>query len=269
MNTRIFGTMLGMMVFSSVAVAQDVPQSVAVQGVLTDAADVPVTDNVAITFRIYDDANTPIFSQTIPVDVENGFFSVNVGDATTPVDHTIFRDNSAPTLGIQIGSSDELSPRLEFKTVPYASHSAFANFAWEAETLGGFTAGQFASEFVNLGEANVIATAMLQDGAVTGAKIADGSITNADLRNPQQVYRVTNVYCEQEPGTLMTSSTCRATQRNVETCPACPSAQPVEVRDCNGQCACTLFSLCIVGQPCDFRASHPQCANAPAGYIVP
>lgn len=287
MLKRILGLSAGLMLFSSIASAQVVPQSIAVQGVLTDAQEAPVVGNVAITFRIYDDADNEVFSQTIPVDVEAGFFSVKVGGAGNTIDPSLFRDNQGATLGIQVGSSAELSPRLEFQTVAYA---AIAEYAADAQTLQGFSPSDFQSQFVNNGAANSITQTMIQNGAINTAKIANGSITTAqlaansvtsaqiangtikteDVDGAIPVYRVTNFYCEHEPGTLMSLSTCRANQENVSSCTnSCSGVTPIRRRDCNGNCTCGGLTLCIIGQPCDPRAGFPACTNAPAGSLLP
>ena len=56
----------------------DVPQVVTHQGRLFDAGGVPVVGTQDLKFTIYDaeDAGTELWSETIPVDFDDGFFSV-------------------------------------------------------------------------------------------------------------------------------------------------------------------------------------------------
>lgn len=238
--------LLVLMALPALAFAE-VPGTLPVQGVLTDADGNPITDNVAVTFTIYGtagDASATVHSETIAVDVDRGFFSVALGAGSTPLDLNIFKDG-ARELGITVGSDAEMSPRLEFGVTPFAAHAGSAD---DATTFDGNTT----ADFVGAGQTDSVTTDMVTDGAITAAK----------LDNPQTLYRVTSAYCANEIGTLMTTNTCRATQHNVDSCTnTCPLGQ-TRVRDCNGDCTCATNLFCIVGQPCDHRRSHPRCNNA-------
>ncbi len=245
----LFALFVALIAVPATVSAQTVPVMIPVQGILTDAQEMPVTGNVAMTFTIYDGSDNSLFAETIPVDVENGFYSVNLGD-TQALSPIYFQNGAAVQLGIKVGNDVEMSPRLDFGSVPYAFVSEFAVEASHAQTA------DTAQNATNV-----------PDNSITSAKIADSSVTLAKLANTTPVYRVTNVSCEQEPGTLMTTDTCRAWQFNVDSCTnSCPNFQQ-RVRDCSGNCSCAPLQLCIVGQPCP-PTRGPACANAPAGYLV-
>src|SRR5689334_8177888 len=66
----------------AIASAADVPGALTHQGRLFDAQGNPITDTVSMTFSFYDDANAaaPLASETHDVMVEDGYYSVSVGD---------------------------------------------------------------------------------------------------------------------------------------------------------------------------------------------
>jgi hypothetical protein len=105
--------------FAGAASAADVPQTLTQQGRLYDAAGKPVVGQVDLVFSIYDTeaATTAIWSETISVTFDEGYFSATLGE-TTPI-KGIF-DGSVRYLGIKIGADAEASPRLPVQSVPYA-----------------------------------------------------------------------------------------------------------------------------------------------------
>ena len=64
----------------------------------------------------------PIWTETVDVPFDEGYFSLQLG-AVTPFDATTF-DGSTRYLGITIQGESEMSPRAEVASVPYAM---FAN----------------------------------------------------------------------------------------------------------------------------------------------
>lgn len=126
-----------------VSVSAQVPALMPVQGYLTDSAGVAVDGETSITFALYsvDMAGTPLFTETQTVLVEDGFFTAYIGDVGT-LDLTVFRDNAAVYLGIQVGGDPEMTPRLQMATVPYA---AVAQHALSAPALECVTESMSAS----------------------------------------------------------------------------------------------------------------------------
>ena len=249
---NFFLLLLVSLLLPSLASAQTVPGTLPVQGILTDSNDQAVNDNVAITFSIYDTADQVVHTETLAVDVVNGFFSVDLGAGTTAIDLNIFQEGDAVELGIKVGSNDEMSPRLRFGSVPYAVAAEYAVSALDAE---------------NAIFANSAQNAQTAQNAVNAENVNDGTITEAKLANAIPVYEVTNTFCEAEVGTIMTNPTCRARQFNVDQCTNTCTGIERRARNCNGQCDCVAH-LCAIGLPCP-PTRGPNCPNQPvAGYIV-
>lgn len=250
---NFFLLLLVSLLLPSLASAQTVPGTLPVQGILTDSNDQAVNDNVAITFSIYDTADQVVHTETLAVDVVNGFFSVDLGAGTTAIDLNIFQEGDAVELGIKVGSNDEMSPRLRFGSVPYAVAAEYAVSALDAE---------------NAIFANSAQNAQTAQNAVNAENVNDGAITEAKLANAVPLYKVTNAFCEAELGTIMVDDTCHARQFDVDQCTNTCSGLSQRVRNCNGECACQSIIFCVGGQPCP-PTRGPNCPNQPvAGYIV-
>jgi hypothetical protein len=113
---------------SGVAEAQ-VPHWMSYQGVLRDAAGVPVPDGVySVTFAIYDvdTGGTPLWSETQTVATSDGVFNALPG-ALVPMSGIFFE--TPCWLGVSIDGEPELSPRTPFSNVPYATHATYAEIS--------------------------------------------------------------------------------------------------------------------------------------------
>ncbi len=120
----------------------DAPAYIPIQGYLSDAADKPLDGTVLIRFRLYDksEAGTKLFDETKSVAVDRGYFAAYLGE-DTPIALSVFRDHPLVFVGVLVsGDADELSPRLQLATAPYA---AFAQACGDASTLGGQGASAF------------------------------------------------------------------------------------------------------------------------------
>jgi hypothetical protein len=137
-------------------VTQHAPRStststIAYQGRLADSAGVPLTGTYNMIFRLYDAATsgTPLWEEqwTGPngVKVSDGLFNVMLG-SLTPLPISQFTNYPSLFLGITVGTDDEMTPRVQLGSVP---------FAVQALTV--------------------------PDGSVTTAKIADGAVTTTKL----------------------------------------------------------------------------------------
>ncbi len=104
---------------TAVAMAADVPQTLTHQGRLYDDTGAPVKGSLAVTFNIYDaaDAATPIWSETMDVPFDDGYFSASLGQK---VPFAGIFDGSALYMGIQVGADPEMKPRVDVNSVPYA-----------------------------------------------------------------------------------------------------------------------------------------------------
>lgn len=118
------------------------PETMAFQGFLTDKSGNPRGGgnqpvNLQLTFRIYDsdakDAKDTkkLWEETQTVTVDNGHFSVVLGGAGSNSqglsEHFIGDTSTGRFLGITVGTEDEISPRIQFLSAPYAHLARFAN----------------------------------------------------------------------------------------------------------------------------------------------
>jgi len=99
--------------------------TIAYQGRLADADGNPLTDTVNMEFRLYDAASggAPLWEElwtgANAVQVSDGLFNVMLG-SLTPIDAAIISANDTLWLGITAGTDDEMAPRVQLGTVPFA-----------------------------------------------------------------------------------------------------------------------------------------------------
>ena len=108
----------------------DVPRTISYQGRLTDNG-VPINGIRNVTFTIYNGGGTSIWnSGIVSVAFAEGLFTVELGQSPqTPLPLEMWPADTAMSLGVTIETNPELSPRLHFKTVPYAMHALTAGHA--------------------------------------------------------------------------------------------------------------------------------------------
>ena len=125
--------------------------TIAYQGRLADSAGNPLTSTLNMSFRLYSavTGGTPLWTEqwtgSNGVKVSDGLFNVMLG-SLTPIPQSVITGNANLFLGITVGNDDEMTPRVQLGSVP---------FAVQALTV--------------------------PDGSITTAKIADGSVTKAKL----------------------------------------------------------------------------------------
>ena len=96
-----------------------VPQTISYQGVLKEASGTVVPDgSYNLTFKIYDvvTGGTPIWFETQSIDARNGVFNVILGR----VNPLSLAFDKPYWLGLSVGSSPELAPRIELTSSAYS-----------------------------------------------------------------------------------------------------------------------------------------------------
>lgn len=123
-------------VFGKSATAQ-IPQSILYQGILTDSLGAPVPNGTYfIRFRIWSDSisNNTLFEkwngniQTF--EISGGLLEATLGSPPMPtLPSNLFNSDTSFYLGMTVGASDELRPRIKFAAVPYAFKALVADTA--------------------------------------------------------------------------------------------------------------------------------------------
>ena len=125
--------------------------AIAYQGRLADANGNPLTGTYNMIFRLYavPTGGIPLWEEqwtgSNGVRVSDGLFNVMLG-SLTPIQQSVIAGREQLWLGITVGTDDEMQPRVQLGSVP---------FAVQALTV--------------------------PDGSITTAKIADGAVTQAKI----------------------------------------------------------------------------------------
>ncbi|MCA9541417.1 MAG: hypothetical protein KC620_21105, partial [Myxococcales bacterium] len=129
---------LGLLV-ASAALAQ-APDVLPYQGYLTDANGNAVDGRMNLTFRMYTSGNDnePVWTEAHAVDVENGVFSVYLGQEVPVVE--LVESADARYLGIEVNNDGEAQPRQKVGAVPYSI------WARDAYYLRGYAPDEFVTE---------------------------------------------------------------------------------------------------------------------------
>jgi trimeric autotransporter adhesin len=102
--------------------SQSVPTTINYQGLLKDAAGAVVPDgDYNLTFKIYNAASgeTAIWTETKTININSGIINTHLG-SITPLNLPF---DAGYWLGITIGAETELTPRVQFSSVPYSHMS--------------------------------------------------------------------------------------------------------------------------------------------------
>ncbi|MFH1135788.1 MAG: hypothetical protein V1816_06855 [Pseudomonadota bacterium] len=104
--------------FVTVSLASDIPRTISLQGYLTDTSGVALTGYYYLTFSIYENEDDidPLWSSIRLVDVSEGYYHVYLGEKA-PLDIPFDRQYY---LGVRVGFSAEMTPRLKLSSSPYA-----------------------------------------------------------------------------------------------------------------------------------------------------
>jgi len=147
--------------------------TIAYQGRLADSSGNPLTSTLNMSFRLYNASTggAPLWTEqwtgSNGVKVSDGLFNVMLG-SLTPIAQSVMTGNSTLFLGITVGTDDEMVPRVQLGSVP---------FAVQALTVpdGSITAAKLAADVSLVPPDGSITTTMIADGAVTAGKLNLGS----------------------------------------------------------------------------------------------
>ena len=122
LNQNSFPLFLGflfLLLIPSQAIA--IPGLLNQQGHVLDNSHTPITGSADTTFSLYtsETENDSLWSQTLSVTFDHGFYSVVLGGGESALDTDIF-DGSDLFLGIAIDGQGEFQPRTKITSVPYA-----------------------------------------------------------------------------------------------------------------------------------------------------
>ena len=153
----------------AMAVQAQIPRTLSYQGMLADSLGVPRADGwYTFNFSLYDElaGGQPLWSETKDLEVKAGLFSTVLGEAT-PFPASVGFDRQY-WLGISVGVSPELSPRMPLSAVGYSMRSLAADTAEYARAA---TVQAFVDSARVAGG--------VPDGSVTAATIAPGQIVRS------------------------------------------------------------------------------------------
>jgi hypothetical protein len=200
-NVKKLGAIALGFALPTLAQADDTPTLMSYQGNLLDANGEPVGKsapvNKDVEFYVYDaeeDGNT-IWGEKQTVTVDNGYFSVILGEGTKLVGDNLFEDMEpgktdadARYIGLIVDGVD-IKPRLRLLTTPYsqlsqhavsAKNSGTAKVAAVAETLDNITDARSGYGFVPVG--GIIMWSSASDAIPEGWLMCDGEDNTPDLR---------------------------------------------------------------------------------------
>lgn len=102
-----------------------VPPAITQQGRILDSEGNAVDGTVTIVFTLYDDPSASeegniLWEESQDITLDEGYFSTRLGElGANPFPDDAF-DGSVRYLGVKVGGDDEMTPRQEIASVPYA-----------------------------------------------------------------------------------------------------------------------------------------------------
>lgn len=159
--------------------------TIAYQGRLADSAGSPLTGTYNMIFRLYSASagGTPLWEEqwtgSNGVRVSDGLFNVMLG-SLTQIPQAVVTGQDQLFLGITVGTDDEMAPRVQLGSVPFAT---------QALTVpnSSITTAQIADGAVTQAKLGTDVSMVPPDGSVTTPKIADGAVTQAKLADASLV----------------------------------------------------------------------------------
>jgi hypothetical protein len=180
------------------------------QGRLGDIGGNPLTGSYPMVFRLYDVASggTPIWEESWAgsnsVAVNDGLFNVMLG-SISPISQNVFISEDSLWLGISVGSDDEMNPRVQLGTVPFAIQALTVQsdsitsekivdgaVGTDDLTDGAVTSAKIQNAAVTTEKLDPTITFVPPDGSVTSEKLADNAVTSRKMQPIVQSVYLTN-----------------------------------------------------------------------------
>jgi len=121
----IWASSVGALPLGAALTSSTSTSTIAYQGRLADAGGNPLTDTYNMIFRLYAAAlgGVPLWEEqwtgSNGVQVSDGLFNVMLG-SLTPIPQSVITGNDSLFLGITVGTDDEMEPRVQLGSVPFA-----------------------------------------------------------------------------------------------------------------------------------------------------
>jgi len=121
----LWANSVGALPLRAPAAASTSTGTIAYQGRLADADGNPITNTVNMEFRLYDVASGGVFlweeqwTGSNGVQVSDGLFNVMLG-SLTQIPQSVITGHDSLFLGITVGTDDEMTPRVQLGSVPFA-----------------------------------------------------------------------------------------------------------------------------------------------------
>jgi hypothetical protein len=159
------------------------------QGRLADTSGSPLTGSYPMVFRLYDASagGASLWEESWvgsnSVAVNDGLFNVMLG-SITPISQDVFTGADSLWLGISVSSDDEMSPRVQLGTVPYAVQAMTvpdASVTTAKIAAGAVTQDKLAADVDILPEGTVLMWHGSLDNLPSGWQLCDGSSNTPNL----------------------------------------------------------------------------------------
>jgi len=186
------------------------------QGRLENADGVPVSSTLNMTFKLYDNQNNSLWSDSLSVSIVAGSFDLLLGKSeSNPIPFTV--NQHARYIGLAVGSDPEMEPRQEIGGVLRAGMAL-------SVTDAAITTSKLADSAVTSNKIanNAISSDKIADNTVSSSKLAGSSSALTSGTNGQTLisngdgsfrwgHPITGIITASEGVKLGTFSTCNST----------------------------------------------------------